>query len=356
MKVEILSRRRDRLRVRPESEEDLWTLKTILRPGDYVRARTVRDVSYKGTSRKEKRPIIVKVRVKDVGFQAFTGKLRIFGVIVEGPEQYGIKGKHQSITVAPGMEIEIEREGGWGWAAIERLRSSGPKGRAVLAAIDYDEYAVAVLSAHGYKLVAEGSLHLPGKDDPSREQVLSSRIAEIARMIVDTAKKYGAELTVIGGPGALKDSLASKVRELSPHLKVVVDNLAMGGRAGIEELLRRPTLSSVLRDFSVAEAERVLEEAMRIAAKNPELVAFGIVEAARAAEIGAIRDLVIVESALYTIDDQLREAAERLLDSAEKYRARIYLVPEDSPVGEKLRPLGDAVAILRFPLGQGSRT
>ena len=355
MKVEVLSRRRDRLRVRPESEEDLWTLRMVLRPGDYVKARTVRDVSVKGSARKERRPIIVKIQVKDVGFQPFTGRLRVFGVIVEGPERYGIKGKHQSITIAPGMEVEIEREGGFSERALERLRSSGPKGRAVLAAVDYDEYAVAVLSAHGYKLVVEEDLHLPGKDDPSREQALAAAIARIARIIVDTAKQYNAQVAVIGGPGFLKKWVAEKTSQLSPHLRVVTDDLSMGGRAGIEEMLRRPTLEGVLREFGVAGAEKVVEEAMRLAASSPELVAFGLIEALKAAELGAVKDLVLVESALYSIDDETRTAAQRLLEEADKHRARIFLVPEDSPVGEKLRHMGDAIAILRFPVGPGAQ-
>jgi len=352
LKVEIVSRRRDKIRVRPESEEDLWTLRNVIRPGDYVKARTVRDVSFKGATRKEKKPIVVKVRVKDVGFQAFTGRLRIFGVIVEGPEQYGVKGKHQAITVVPGMEIVLEREGGWSDAVLKRLQGSGPKGKAVLAAVDYDEYAIAVLAVHGYKVVAEGSLHLPGKDDPNRDQILAQMVSKIAREIVDTAKRFGADLVVIGGPGPLKHEVASKVRELSRHLRVHTDDLAMGGRSGLMEMVRRPTLDALLREYAIVAAERVLEEAMRTAARNPELVAFGLESALSAGEQGAIAKLLIIDNLIYSIDPEVSEKAEKLLDLAERYRAEIFLVPEESPVGEKLKPLGGVVAILRFPAAQ----
>jgi len=348
MKVEILSRRKDRIWVRPESEEDLWTLRSIIRPGDLVKARTIRDVSFKGTTKKEKKQIIVKIKVKDVGFQAFTGRLRIFGVIVEGPEKYGIKGKHQAITVVSGMTLELEREGGWPEKVLEKLRGSGPKGRAVLVAVDYDEYAVAVLAMHGYRVIAEGSLHLPGKDDPGREQQLSKAISEIARTIVDTAKRYGAELVIIGGPGALKQEVASKVRELSIHLRVVTDDLSMGGSSGLMELLRRPMLEKLLSEYAVVRAERVLEEAMKLAASNPSLVAFGLDNALRAAELGAIRDLLIIDSLVYSLDPETSEKAEKLVEASERHAANIYMVPENSPVGEKLKLLGGAVAILRY--------
>ncbi len=353
MKVEVLSKRADRLKVKPESEEDLWTLKRVLRPGDYVRAKTVRDVAVKGASRKEKRPIVVKVRVKDVSFQSFTGRLRIFGVIVEGPERYGVKGKHQAITVQPGMEIEIEREGGWSPRDIERLKSSGPKGRAVIAAVDYDEYAIAVLSHYGYKLVDEGSLHLPGKDDPNRDQILQRHIAEIARRIVDAAKQYNADLVVIAGPGPLKLDVSEKVKNLSMHLRVLTDNVSMGGRSGIEELVRRPTMESILKDFTVVQAEQVLNEIMVTAARSPELVVFGLREVRRAAELGAIEKLLILDSLIYSFEEEESAAAEEAIELAEQYRGEVYIVPEDSPVGEKLLPLGGAVAKLRYPVKVG---
>ena len=69
-----------------ESEEDLWTLKILLRPGDLVEGLTTRDVAGRLGGEKERRPMIVKLRVENVEFQPFTGKLRIFGVVVEGPE------------------------------------------------------------------------------------------------------------------------------------------------------------------------------------------------------------------------------------------------------------------------------
>jgi len=355
MQVEKIDRRGEKLRVRPESEEDLWTLKTILRPGDLVKGKTIRDVQAGGRGSKEKKPIIVKLRVKNVEFQPFTGRLRLFGVIVEGPEEYGVKGKHQSILVTPGTTITIEREGGWSRAVLEKLRASGPRGRAVIVAVDYDEYAVAVLSPQGIKMIVDKYARLPGKDDPSREDALNKYVAEVVREAVRAVSDYGAGIVVIVGPGPLKNVVAEKLRASAPNVRVFTDDASMGGRAGVEEALRRQKVVEALREYSLAEAERVVEEFLRAAARDPNTIASGPREVAAAARLGAVDKIVVVDEMLYALDDEVRELVNEALEEAEKRGATIIFVPRDSPAGEKIYMMGGIIAVLRYPLPPEAR-
>ena len=355
MKIEVIDRRRERLRVTPESEEDLWTIKTIVRPGDLVRGKTYRDVAVGGRGEKEKKPIIVTIRVKNVEFQPFTGKLRFFGVIVEGPEEYGVKGKHQSILVTPGSTIILERPGGWPEKAIERLRASGPRGKAVVVAVDYDEYGLALVSPQGVRILVDKYVRLPGKDDPAREQELEKLKAAVAREIVEAASRNNARIVVIVGPGTLKREIADRVREQAPTLKIVVDDASMGGRAGIEEALRRHTVAAALQDYVVTEAEAALGELLKYAARSPELVATGPSDVLAASLMGAVDKLVVVDTMLFHIDDDVREAVNRAVEEAEKRGATVVIVPEDTPPGEKIRAMGGIVAVLRYPVPYEAR-
>lgn len=350
MQVRILDRRGWRIEVRPESEEDLWVLRNTLRPGDLVTGKTLRDVAIKGSESKQRRPIIVTLRLKAAEFQPFTGRLRLYGVIVEGPEEYGLKGRHHAMTVSPGQAIVVEREGGWPPTAIERLRSSGPRGRAIVAAVDYDEYAVAVVALQGYRVVAEGSSRLPGKDDPARDQELERYAAEVARLVIDAASKENARVVVIAGPGPLKEEIARRVEEAARGLRVHVDSTSMGGTAGLREALRRPLVHRALREYSLVEAEAWLEDAMRLAVREPDRVVFGARASRAAARLGAIERMIVSDDMLYTIDDDAREAAQEALEAAEATRANVLIVPAESPVGERLKPLGGIVSILRYPL------
>jgi len=349
LKVRILDRRGWRLEVRPETEEDLWVLRNTLRPGDLVTGRTLRDVSVRGGEAR-RRPVVVTMKLKYADFQAFTGRLRLYGVIVEGPEEYGLKGKHHAMTIAPGQSFVVEREGGWDPRVLERLRSSGPRGKAVVAAVDYDEYAVAVIAPHGYKVVVEEAASLPGKDDPSRDQALERYVEKVAREVLDQATRENAKVTLIAGPGPLKEMVASKLKEMAGSLQVYTDSTSMGGRAGVEEALRRPVLREALQEYSVVQAESWLEEAMKVAARDPDRVAFGAERVREAAKLGAVEKLVVVDELLYTVEDEVREAVDEALLEAERKRGLILIVPADSPIGERLRLMGGIVALLRYPL------
>ena len=355
MQLEKLDKRGEKLRVKPESEEDLWTLRTVLRPGDLVTGRTVRDVQVGGRGEKEKRPIVVKVRVKNVEFQPFTGRLRVFGVIVEGPEEYGVKGKHQSLLVTPGTAIVIERPGGWPRKAVEKLSSAGPRGRAVITAVDYDEYAVAVLSPQGIRVLVDKYSRLPGKDDPSREDQLSRYIAEVARETIRAASDYGAGIVVVVGPGPLKTIIAERVRGSAPSLRVFTDDASMGGRSGVEEALRRRKVAEALREYTIAEAEVVMEEFLKAAARSPDEIASGPRDVLAVARVGAADKIVLVDEMVYSIDDDVREAVNKALEEAEKRGAKIIFVPRDSPIGEKIYMMGGIIAVLRYPVPHEAR-
>jgi protein pelota len=349
LKIRVLDRRGWRLEIRPESEEDLWVLRNTLRPGDLVTGKTLRDVSIKGGEAR-RRPIVVTMRLKYADFQAFTGKLRLYGIIVEGPEEYGLKGKHHAMTVSPGQSIIVEREGGWDPRVLEKLKSSGPRGKAIVAAVDYDEYAVAVIAPHGYRVAFEASASLPGKDDPSRDQALERYVEKVARDVLDQASQERARVVVIAGPGPLKEMVAGKLKEMASSLHIYLDSTSMGGRAGIEEALRRPVVREALQEYSMVQAESWLEELMKVAARDPDRVAFGVERVREAARLGAVDKLIVIDELLYTIEDEVREAVDEALLEAERKRGLVLIVPADSPVGERLRLMGGIAALLRFPL------
>ncbi len=332
-----------------ESEEDLWTLKVLLRPGDLVEGLTVRDVAGGFGGVKERRPMVVKLRVDGVEFQPFTGRLRVFGVIVEGPEEFGVRGRHHSMVIAPGQVVKLERPEGWGEKAIERMRASGPKGKALIASLDYDEYALGILSAHGFKVLVEGDSGLPGKDDPRREEAVEGYVERIARAIID-ATGSDVRVVVITGPGYLKHQVADRIRRGAPTLRIYTDDTSMGGIAGLREALRRPSVIEYLREFSILEAERVIEEFMSLLVSDPGMVAYGVEDVRRVASIGVFKHVLVLDSMISSPQDDVRASIDMILSRAEDVKASITIIPEDSPPGERVKKLGGVIAILRYPI------
>ncbi|BAA80803.2 pelota homolog [Aeropyrum pernix K1] len=354
MRVEVLDNKRRIVRLRPESEEDLWLLRITLRPGDVVRIRTSRDVPV-GSGRKERVVMTLRIRLDSIEFQPFTGKLRISGIVVEGPDEFGVKGRRHSTAVSIGTWLVVERDKGWSEQELERLASGRARGTAVIAAVDYDEFALAVLAGHGMKILEDTSARLPGKDDPSREQEVEKYVDRAAKRIVEEAARHRSPIAVIAGPGQLKTSVAEKVQRAMPSLKVATVDTSMGGVAGVREALRRESVTRILRELSIVEAEGVLEEFLRRIAKSRDTVAYTPGEVLAVARMGAVDTVLLVDTLLHSPDDAVREAVDEALRLVESMGGRVIIIPGDSPAGERLVSFGGVIALLRYPVPQEAR-
>ncbi|AFZ69838.1 putative RNA-binding protein [Caldisphaera lagunensis DSM 15908] len=348
MKIEV-EKNKEQIKIIPESEEDLWNLMLILKKGDYIYTKVFRDVSMKNSKRKERKPIDIKLKLENAEFQPLTGKLRIFGTIEEGPEQFGVKGRHQSGYISLGQEIIIERKE-WDEKTLNKLKSSGPKGKALIIALDYDEYAISLITSLGVYNLESSSFYFSGKEDPNRENEIESALNDLVNRIIGYLSKERANVLIIAGPGNLKEILYDKIKKIVNNIKIIIDNVSNGGIAGINEVLRRDTIIEVLKEFSSIKAQEIVNEFMMLAAKDKEMIAYTLNEVYNVSKLGAISKLVILDKLIYSIDDKERTMAQEIIENAEKYRADVVIATEDSLVSPTLSNLGGVIAILRYKL------
>ncbi len=347
MKITYKNLRTGEVRVVPETEDDLWLLQMVIAPGDIVIARTTRDISF-GDGRSSRIPMTLAIRVKNVEFEPFTTRLRIHGIVVEGPERFGVKGSHHTLHIDLGNELTIVKEE-WSKPLLNKLEKAVTKGlKAIIVALDYDEYGIAIAQEQGLKIIDEGSLGVPGKEDPNREDILKSKIKQIARTVIDTARRHNIDVVIVASPGFVKDILIDVLKEMNKKIHVYKDSVSIGGRSGIYEVLRRDIVRDVLRDVSSIEAERVLEEFMLLLVKNPDRIAFGLNEVYEMARIGAVEKLLVLDELVRSYDIEERRLVEEVLKLVDKYRGEVKIVSSRSPAGEKLRGLNGIIAILRY--------
>ncbi|MGC9071318.1 MAG: pelota family protein [Acidilobus sp.] len=352
MEVKVLDSKRRVIEVLPRSEEDLWTLAVSLRSGDRLRLIVLRDVAERDAKEKQRRPIEVTLRLESVEFQPFSGALRVFGVIEEGPDRFGVRGRHQSAYIGLNQPILLIREEGWSERVLRKLEQSGPRGRAVIVAIDYEEVALGLLTPEGIKIIEDRGLSLGPKDDPSRERRLQEVLSEVSEQVVKLAGEEGAVAAVVVGPGQLKDYLASRIRSLAPSLHVIEDSTSSGGTEGILEALRRDSVVRALKEIDSVEAQRVLDEFLARVSRDPSTVAYTIDEALRAAELGAVDKAVVLDEYLYSGDDEVREKFARLVELVEAKGGKVIMITGESPASFTISNMGGVIALLRYRLGQ----
>ncbi len=345
MRIDVIDNRRGVLRVRVDNEDDLWLLSLLISPGDLVKALTTRDVSL--GYEKHRVPMVLTVRVEKVEFQPFTNRLRVHGIVVDGPDRFGVKGSHHTINIDIGKEVTIFKER-WSPALLDQLLKLVRPIKFLLIAIDFDEYAVGLLQSQGLKLLDEKTISLPISSE-ELEHARSRVIRELARRVVDIVLRNPVDAIIIGSPSNLRNELANEIRSLMPNVKVYTDTVANGGYAGLRELMRRDIVQTVLRDISVAEAEKILDEFNYLLIKNPNKVAYGLNIVSKLAEMGAIAKLLVLDTMLSTYDST-RELVEQTLINTSEKGGKVVIVPEESPPGQHLKMLGGIIAILRYEI------
>jgi protein pelota len=230
---------------------------------------------------------------------------------------------------------------------LERLRKGEErKPQVPVLAVDYDEYSLAIVRGQGIEWVFEGSLRLPGKGDEGREKAVERSVAELAKRVAEELKSRNLEHVVVVGPGFFKDKVAEKLKELG--LKVTVDSASSGGRAGVLEAIRRGSLRGVAKELESVKALEALEEFVKHVAKGDGYALYGIKDCKLAAEANAVKTLVVSDDLLHSPD--LGEEAAELVELAEKKGAEVIIVPKGTEAWERLRPFGDVVCLLRFPI------
>jgi len=344
LKVVFEDLRKGVVKVRIECADDLWVLKTIVSEGDVIIARTLRDVKIDGEG-KRRLPMVVAIRVKNIYFQPFATRLRIHGVIVDAPDGYGLKGSHHTLNIDVGTEVSIIKES-WSKSQLERLRrASGRWVNALLLAADFDEVSVAIIYGQGVKYLIDRSLPGVSSRDPSSLERIIDYVVELALSVLTREK---VRLVVIGSPAFLKDLIARKLSSQLPRnqsIRLYVDSVSSGGRAGINELIRRDVVKNLLREVSVVEAEEIFEEFMTLLSKKPERVAYGLEFVKLAVEANAVSKLLVSEELL---SGDNKETVEEVLSTAESRGALVRIVPTETPASVRLKALGGIIAVLRY--------
>lgn len=339
------------IRLYIEDEEDLWILFNIVREGDIVYARTTREVKPGEGGSSRRIPMLLGISVKAIEFQEFSENLRIRGIVVDGPEEYGVKGHYHTLSIGVGDVIEIRKEE-WGRGELELIeRGARKKRRVLLAAIDQDDACIALLTEQGVRVLNELRSNIPGKAYRDlREASIGEFVREFLEAVSAAAASEGAEAVIIASPSWLVDDVGKLARERLKGLHVYTDSVSSGGCVGVSELLRRDVVKDVVSELSLVEGARVLEEFKELLAKEPELVAYGLDQVKAAADYGAVAKLVVVDSLLRASELETRAKVYEILNRAYETNASVVIVPGKSDIGYEVSALGGAIAILRYRL------
>jgi len=340
MKAEFgeLKRNYGEIRLFPESLDDLWHMKHLVRSGDLVFATTFRSmdsVSDKLRPEKsEKKPVRLGIRVEKVEFHHHANRLRISGTIEHGVDE----GFHHTLNVESGYEISVIKT----WKStdldrIDRAVKASSAGVTHVVSIEEGEAQIFRMRQFGpehVRTITVGSAKREGIDGRGMF------FAEVASSLADISGPV-----VIAGPGFVKDDFMGYLRSHAPDLasRCILSETRRVGHGAVQEVIGQGVLDRITEDVQLAREVRLMEELLRRIGTGGA-AAYGVEEVRKAIDFGAVDEVMVCDEMM------LDAEVEALLERAEQMRATIVVFSTVFEPGEQLMSLGGIAALLRFPI------
>lgn len=331
------------IKLLPQNLDDLWHLFNLVETGDLVRASTKRreerQTDKVRPERGEKKWVTLGLRVERREYDEFTDRLRVHGLIEEGPMDHG---SHHTLNVVAGEALEVVKE--WRASQLQRIDEAveaTEKPLMTLVSLDDEEALVAQMHQAGIREVAEIRGRSQGKmyegEEPPKEEYYAQ--------VLEKVRQLDPPGLVVLGPGFAREDFLQYGREREPDLFREATGFATGhpGITGIQEALRGGLAERALEDSRVALETRLVERLLEeIARDGPH--AYGPDEVNTAVEAGAVATLLVTDALTRSGE------AEDLMRRAEQKKGRVVVVSSRHDAGQKLEGLGGIGALLRFPL------
>ncbi len=347
MKIVFKNHKTGELKIVAENLDDLWHLYNIIEAGDIVRGitfRTDEQSADKLRSKKtEKKKMKLGIRVKKVQFHEFSDRLRVHGVIEEGPQDIG---SHHTFNIdAESMETFSIVKNQWKPHQLERLDEAVRQRMQpilVFVALDEDTATIAVLRQSGVQWIADVDSKRSGKMYESKETS-----QEYYGDIVGILKTYVTKETplVVIGPGFTREHFVSFGKTQHPEVFQNYQTHATShpGMNGVHEALKLGIVEQITKDNRVSLETRLIEKLLE-EIKKDGLATYGMHEVEDALNRGAVEHLLVSDVCVRS------DQGEQLLNLARKTNSSFTIINTLHEAGRKFEHIGGVAALLRFKL------
>ena len=354
--MKILKREPTLWRLRVESDDDLWTLSHLARPGLQLgmlgerRDQTTSGEEGGRAKVAERKKMWIRLNIETTEYQAFSESLRIHGIIDEAKFDVGM---HHTHVVEVRDEVEITAASAFTTADDDLLRESEKAAHQVsvaLAMVETDEIVLFYITPRGLKEGATWTMRGGGKRGDIKQ---SSGITATFRSNVIKAVKATLDETtplLLCGPGHARETLLKEFQASGEVRLMKSIATSMAGRAGANELLREGLAGDLLSEYAITKETTLLDEAWKRLSTNGA-VAYGPKDLNRAMEEGAIETFLITAELLRSTDASIDGMQwSTWVNGLSAIGADLIQCSSDHDAGQQLIGMGGAIALLRYTM------
>ena len=347
MRVVYKDMKQGEIKLIPENDDDLWHLYNIIKPSDLIKAVTFRSTEQKAdlirSKKAEKKKMKLGIRVEDVKFHEFSDRLRIHGVIEEGPQDLG--SYHTlNITAEDNEPISIIKEE-WLPYELDRIDEAvkqRKQPKVVFVSLDEDTATIAILRQSGIQWITDIHSNRSGK--MYETQNTEKQYFEDIISILKQYKTLETPMIVIG-PGFTRERFMkyAKTIDLDSFKNIITYGTGHAGMNGIQEALKSGIVENISKENRVLFETKLVEQLFEEIKKNG-LVGYGLEEVEELIKNGAVKHILITDKLVRT------KKGEHLLKLAQNYNADFTVISMLHDAGKKLDGLGGIGAFLRFKI------
>lgn len=344
------------VKLMPETKLDLLNLYRVISVGDIVYSDTTREVKKQRADGKvdsERVKVTIGIELERKSLDPLMKRVRLLGRIAYVNAELDLIGKHHSLNVDVGSKLGIEAKGDFsrlkGFA--EHYRKMGGSKKLLCILLDDEQFTISSISDSGIEVVHKGRMVSQSKERPEVHVKGIERVyAEIIETVERKLELDNPELVVLGNEIALDNFLKFLKRERKDVFNRVkkVAHVSDGSMAGMQEALRNRILESVGENVKPVKDAELVESFIETMSKNSMNVAIGFEEVCKAAELNAIKEVIVLEDFIWANMDD--ERFQRIMDLVDKRCLNMHIVLTNTEAGDKIASLGKIVGILRYPM------
>ena len=322
------------MKIKIDSEEDLWHLDHVIKPGDKLKKRTKR-TTIEG---REKKSCVLELEVEKIDYQGH--RLRTTGEIINAPED--VEHGYHTFNLEPGEVFDIWKD--WRKWELKRVNKAvkSRKYKVLVCLIDKEGSSFHLITEKGISDLGALDSEIPGKmyKSDKKPEEFYGEVLEVLKREEDLEK------IIIAGSGFEKENLYDFIEKREPSLAedVMLQDTSVTGSTGLQEVIKRGGIEKILKESRISEEVNAVENLLKEINKDTGKAAYGEEEVQKAVEMGAVKKLLVIEEKTKDLE------VEELMEKTEQRDGEVQLIHSDHEAGEKLNGLGGIAAVLRYSI------
>ena len=366
IQVKVNVNEKGNVEVTVETIEDFWVLTAIIRPGDKVVAPIRRKVKFVTSTGKQNTEVkLLKactVKVTEIEYQPGVNEMWLRGTLTHDVED-AKAGSYQRVLIEIGRPFTIRKKCWDKFSLTELQDAANPETHATVAAVMMQcglanicvvGRNATVVKSTIKKAIPKVRVRGAGqKSDDAKQKfyqmtaqafVKDVNVDEMKCIIVASQGAYATEFMDYLNAHSAELKLQKSLREN----KFIVSSVSDAHLQSLEGLLADPVLGQRVQNLRAVDQARAWNDLMRQMGQNDRLTALGQAETQRCLEMGAVRQLLVTDEYILSLERPERLEFCALQDRMESAGTPVVVFSARHESGQRLKELGGIAAILKF--------